>query len=245
MSKRLLALVEVLMAISIFCTGYASWSFAAQRSATVSGSDFFEVFDGGKNEIPVSLDDFGVGITTDITGVGKSRNFQYKVVSTANEERKEFSNTSLSIWFKVDIDAMAAFDKQDYNDEALLVTCTAEEYNDQQEDFIVRSFAPGDGVGLWLEPTAATLYVAGYPNVSRTVAWQVNSRGQLEMTIPLAELYNLLLPCQKGEITEGGATYLPVELVIDFTPTPEGESDTITRPCSWQYTFSAQLTPNT
>ncbi|MBQ9785539.1 MAG: hypothetical protein IJW29_08555 [Clostridia bacterium] len=253
MAKRLLALIEVLMAISIFCTGYATWSYVKQTSAYATGSAMFEAFDSERENVEIGLDDFGITMTTSITGVGSSQTFQYKTVTAGSTTTEAFTSTTLSVLFKVNIDTMAACESQDYRKESLKVTCTAAEYQAYNETYADKTFAEADangtiGVGAWLTLSDAVLKVAGYPNVSRTVSVSINASGVLEITIPLSELYNLLLPCEKGSVTEGGQTYLPVTLEINFTHTgksdPSSSTDSLKRPCGWRYTYAAQLTPN-
>lgn len=258
MTKRLLALLEVLMAISIVCTGYASWSFAA-RASHYAENGAFTAYTVGPNTTPTTLNPayLGIEMTNIIEGVGASQTFRYKTVTVGGTPTEEFASTSLSILFKVDIDKMEGSDA-DYREEVLLVTCAA------KDGTTTRYWKDGgDGdVDYWLTYSSAILYVDGYPNVSLAVDVDVYypesisdpNYGALKMEIPLTELYNLLLPCKKGAITDGETKYLPVELVLDFTPTGAGNSDTesenydtqsITVPCGYQYTFSAQLTPKT
>ncbi len=270
MTKRLLALLEVLMAISIICTGYASWSFAEATSLYAESNSMFSAYDVSKQDVTVKLSDFGIEMTTAIDKVGSSQTFQYKTVMLDGKTTEEFTSTSLSILFKIDIESMknCAVDgfRQDYREESLIVTCAAENVLDKDEngeigddERVPKSFDPNEwlGVGYWLTPTIATLKVYGYPNVSHQVSVTINSDGALEMRIPMTELYNLLFPCKNGALngtkTVDNKTvpyqYLPVELVIDFEQTGEDvESDliySITVPCAWRYTFSAQLAPNT
>ena len=239
------------MAISIVCTGYAAWSFSGSVAGYAEGDTMFKAYTVGPDSTHTTMDlaYLGIEMTNNVDGVGSSQTFRYQTVTVGGTSTEAFTSTSLSILFKVDIDKMEGSDV-DYREEILLVTCGAKDGNGN-----THVFSDSDKeVGYWLTCSNATLYVNGYPNVSLAVDWELNLWSNLAMTIPLTELYNLLLPCKKGAITDGDASYLPVELVIDFTPTGAGNSDTnsedydtqsITVPCGYQYTFSAQFKSKT
>ena len=242
------------MAISIFCTGYATWTYTKATGGYASGTSMFTSYDTTPEDVEIGLDDFGITMTTAINGVGSAQTFQYKSITAGNTETEEFTSTTLSILFKINIEAMKNCELQDYRNESLRVTCAAAEFSSYlegegyEDPYIAKSFAANTDVGIWLAYSGAAFYVHGYPNVSRAVPITLDANGNLTMTVPLSELYNLLLPCEKGTVTENGAKYLPVILKIEFTPTgvntPGSDSTRISRPCEWRYTYSAQLIPN-
>lgn len=237
------------MAISIICTGYANWACAEQVGTKIDGD--MHAYDVAPDVITVTLDNFGIEMTDEIDGVGSAQTFRYQEIKVGGVlKTEEFTSTALSILFKVNINKMTNWNVEDftndYREASLLVTCAVGQTLNNK-DFSSDNF----GVGTWLTPESATLYVLGYPNVSRAVTMEMID-GKLEMVIPMVELYNLLSPCWNGATTEGEAKYLPVELVIDFKPTgtnavtEKDSSYSLNSPCNgWGYVFSAQLAPKT
>lgn len=225
MKKRLIAFVEVLMAMSVFCTGYAAWSYVSPYSRDALFTvDLFEAYDVTNAQLTPA--DYGVELlTANSSGTLQAQTFRYHIVTVNGTATEQFVSTTLSILLSVDLDKMANADT-DYRLESLVVTC---EVSATGADFGASS------IGYWLTvPEQATLKVDGYPNVSRTVSLSLVN-GKLEAVIPLTELYNLLLPCK-------APTTPFMELEIAFAPTGQaGDFFPISVPCSYQYGFSGIL----
>ena len=240
MSKRLIALVEVLMVVSLFCTGFASWSVViAQPDSILSLST--ESYGVESN----ALGSYGLELLSEAYGV-KAKNFEYvKTVVAGGSPVYRATNSTLSMLLRVDTATMAA-NANDYREQILFLTCSAKDQNGN-----ARSFMPQDaghnnqnGVsGYYKAPKLCKLTLVDYP--SRTVTVDLSNNfdasgkinvDELTVKIPLVQLYNLA----KDYMIRDGAGNLKTPTVIvelEF----EANDDNIYIPCGWIYTFTAKV----
>ncbi len=196
MSKKLIALVEVLMVVSLFCTGFASWSIVVNQpgpdqSVTLTAYD-------AESHI---LSDYGIGLTASEDGI-TARSFTYVRAETSGGNAVyQSTNSTLSMLITVDTEQMANA-AHDYREQTLLLTCSA-----RDSDSKARSFQPKDAnnsnqsgvTGYYNAPKFCKLTLNDYPN--RYILVDISNNfdpetgkvnvDALSIEIPLVQLYNL------------------------------------------------------
>lgn len=236
--------IAILMAVSIFCTGYAAWSLPGTLEAKLSADNALSSFNVETQTVTLTLGDYGIEMTTAI-GNTQAKRFEYMQSTAGTTVTRDFLCTTLSILFKIDDAKLMSCTKRDYRRESLLITCKAEE-SGSAIPFEDHEGKPVKFLSRWLTLNkTATLSVIGYPSAKLTATVSVNSDHNLELAIPLEAIHNLVAPCANGKITENGKTYYPLELSVEFEPTGVGMSGPafpLSSPCNFTYTFGATLT---
>ena len=222
------------MAVSIVCTGYATWVTTKTQTQTTFGDEAgFEVFDTSQRYYT----DYGVTIATSGADGASYKGFAIHTATGSAGTKCFFSNTTLSIVLRVDMETLATAHDASYREESLLLTCRAYSEYVGVQSFTATNANGSDGIGATLAaPDHATLDVYGYPTY-RDVDLAINESGELEIEIPLQLLYDLLATCEQ-------ATTPSVVVNIPFTPTAEqyDAADTNVRNILvYEYQFSGSL----
>ena len=240
MSKKLIALLEVLMVVSLFCTGFASWSVIVDQpdSFLTVSSEAYEV-EG------LALRQYGMTLMSEADGL-RSTSFEYVETQIAGGNKVyQATSSTLSMLLRVDPNVMAA-NETDYRQQILLLTCSVKDENNA-----LRSFKPQDanngnqsGVsGYYKAPRFCKLTLNDYPNryIMVDLSNNFDEQGKintdiLTVEIPLTQLYNLVKDYMVKD--ENGTLKTPIVIAeLEFEP-----NDTrIDIPCKWIYTFSARI----
>ncbi|MBQ9774173.1 MAG: hypothetical protein IJW30_05865 [Clostridia bacterium] len=233
MTRKLIALVEVLMVISIISTGYASWSYFRPHTLDASTNTIVSYEVEAQN-----LESYGVFPLSNTEASAQGLSTQTFRYITQNGAQALTSNT-LSMWFRITPSSMIGEDKV-HDAVVMHLTCTAKS-GATPIYFVNTTDADGNdvsGINYWLQyPARARLVVKGFEN--RTLQATVKEQdGNLVMEFPLTEIYQMLSAC------EGRETFF-VELCLDFTQTSDTySSDTpLSWACAYTYSFSAVLRP--
>ena len=182
------------MAVSIVCTGYATWVMARPQTHTTLGDEAgFGVFDISQRYYT----DYGVSLATSGADGASYKGFSLHTTAGSNGTTYSFSNTTLAIVLVVDIDILTTAHDGSYRGESLVLTCRASSAYESQS-FGVKNPNGSDGIGATLTfPESAVLNVHGY-SATRDVPVTLNEHGELEMEIPLQMLYDLLDACEQA-----------------------------------------------
>ena len=177
MIKKLIALVEALMIVSIFCIGFATWSITSPSATTPTGDPLGGgIYTQGVQDI--SLDTIGFGTTTP-----KQTGFDYSLSGT----QATFSKTTITVetqFLKNTMESLAYSDVY-----RLVLDCT----NPNADAFDIFS----NQATLLIPPTYATVHLKGFPNQKVIGVIQTASKEKLSATFPVKStsqfsLYNLV-----------------------------------------------------
>ena len=104
MSKKLIALVEVLMVVSLFCTGFASWSIVIDIQ-----DDAYLTFTSEAYDVEAHvLEEYGIALTSEADGL-KATSFGYvETLVAGGSIVYQPTNSTLSMLLSVDTATMAA-----------------------------------------------------------------------------------------------------------------------------------------
>ena len=217
MTKKLIALVEVLMVVSLFCTGFASWSILvpqADPNTAMGGAIAYDV-----ESRLYKPSDFGIDLngtySQSATGeyvynsttkkyelwTSESSGTRYTKTLTGNGLRHTtetvggttsyvFTNTTLSVELLVDHTQMqACLSAGDYLDFDILLTLSAKNTNNQVYS-IYGSAQSWESLKL-KAPETAKISVKGYPNLYVFAEPAADANGMLTLRIPIDRIYNL------------------------------------------------------
>ena len=177
MTKKLIALIEVLMVVSLFCTGFASWMISPYTdgsSKTQQGSVSSHAVEKR------NLDYYGIGINN--TG---ANDFRYAAVTTASGTVNKFTNKTISVNITVNRSVMKTRMESagGYSGDVLSIVCSAKKLT-------ASLFGQMDQQGLHY-PTSCKLSVKGYPNLFVIANVTCNSDNTLGIKIPIEQIYNV------------------------------------------------------
>lgn len=236
MSKKLIALVEVLMVVSLFCTGFASWTIVEHLPDSVqSGS--VDVY----NVESYALSDYGIALTSEADGI-TAKSFGYVRAETSGGNAVyQSTNSTLSMLITVDTAKMASA-ANDYREQALLLTCSAKDNAEKAHSFQSKDEGNNNQAGVtgyYSAPKFCKLTLNDYPNRYIMVDLSNNFDAEtgavnvdtLSIEIPLVQLYNLA-----KDYMAGGTCMVIAEL--EFEPRSNANLST---PCSWTYSFTAKI----
>ena len=240
MSKKLIALVEVLMVVSLFCTGFASWSVVVDQ-ADPSLSLSIEAYDVEG----LALHQYGMALMSEADGL-KATSFEYvETLVSGSQVVYQPTNSTLSMLLRVDPAVMAA-NKSDYRQQMLLLTCSAKEITVEKGETkeVPKTFTAANGVTTFYKaPKFCKLTLNDYPNRYIMVDLSNNfdamgnvSADELTIEIPLVQLYNLV----KDYMVKDASGTIKTPIVIaemEF----EANDSRIDIPCGWTYTFTAKI----
>ena len=213
MTKRLIALLEILMAVSIVCTGYAAWVMAKAETLTIFGdSAGFGVYDTSQRYYT----DYGVTIAKSGADGASYKGFSLRTTTGSGGTTYSFSNAMLSIVLVVDMDTLSTAHDGSYREESLVLTCRASSEYTGAQSFAAKNANGSDGIGAILTPPeSAVLNVHGYPSFTRDVPVTLNADGELEIEVPLQMLYDLLSACEQATtpsvVVDIPFTFAPIE----------------------------------
>ncbi len=245
MSKKLIALVEVLMVVSLFCTGFASWSIVIDIQ-----DDAYLTFTSEAYDVEAHvLEEYGIALTSEADGL-KATSFGYvETLVAGGEIVYQPTNSTLSMLLSVDTATMAA-NENDYREQTLLLTCTAREIELDKNGNPTgnkpqRTFKSANGVTThYNAPKFCKLTLNDYPNryIMVDLSNNFDSSGRinvdvLTIEIPLVQLYNLA----KDYMVKDSNGNLKTPIVIaelEFEPGTTGRVDI---PANWIYTFAAKI----
>ena len=233
MKNKLIALVEVLMIVSLFCVGYASWAISPPDTATQGGSMI-------SYDVTVrSLATYGLSLSTD-----GAKTFTYCTVTAGEGEPvTQYTNTSLSLQIKVERAKLAEWAQNEYRGETMVISCLATGNEQYSSYSLFRSY---------MSNVQAKVTLQGYPNLSLTptVALPASYLASYPLTIsiPMEQLYNLIILDKANQ----NSTYSTLELVIECTENvqqndgsrPGVEHSIREEICSLTYSFTAKLVKN-
>ena len=150
MFKKLIAMVEALLLVSLFCIGFASWSITDPSSGNLTAGGGIQT----ESVVGVSLEIIGLQTTTATTG------FQYHLTGT-DSKAAEFSNTALTIEVNFNKDKLLNNEALPFDQPyQLLFECTP-------ADNSVNIFT---GETYLISPSVATAYLKDFPNQKITGA---------------------------------------------------------------------------
>ncbi len=237
MSKKITALVEILMVICLLCTGYSSWLISQPYQATAN--------EGGLEAyapIVRTMADYGLTLTKSAGNV-TAESFSYVTMSTGESTWYEFTNLSLSMLLKVDLSK--ADQIPDARADDLIVYCQAFSQVSGTTTKVTRPFADVEGNNnrgpnkILDHPTTAKVSLHEYPTITTTVPVTVNELGYLEIRLSMEEIYNMISLYK-------GSTNTPMLIIhLDFAvkQTTAGADITVSQTdyeslCStWKYDF--------
>ena len=246
MTKKLIALIEVLMVVSLFCTGFASWMISPQtdgNSKTQLGSIDSHAVEKRQPSY------YGLSLATSDTASGlQAETFRYVM----KNGKLELSNLTLSVLLKVTAATLSAAD--DYHNTALVITCkvnnipfdratrtdASSNWTDVagEGDYSVSTGSVTGWTGTAL-PDTCTVTLGGYPNLHlyasimpiKTISNNGNSYtvDELQIKIPLEQIYNLIVLNKINTTT----SYLKFELEFE----PIGTAKQVVQACGLTYSF--------
>ena len=257
MTKKLIALVEVLMVISLFCTGYATWLISAPTEVPWDTKGTISVYDVEQLE-QLSPAYFGIALSgasyeanasggyaynretlSFSSGSGykltkSGETFRYSTATTNTGSKNSFTNTSFSIMILVDSAVMAErITSGDHRTAGVKINCSAQRGNGQLVYPIagfsnIGGYIPWEKQGLVYSKTCQ-LTLSGYPNLYIMADVVGNTNGSLDITIPVEQIYNLAAMNKLSQPTF-------MELEIEFSNT--GYTVDPATPCGYTPTFT-------
>jgi len=204
MTKKLIALIEVLMVVSLFCTGFASWMISPYtdgNSKTQLGSVSSHAVEKR------NLDYYGIGINN--TGAS---DFRYAAVTTASGTVNKFTNKTISVNITVNRSVMKTRMESSggYSGDVLEINCAAK----MATNSLFQQMA---SYGLQY-PSDCKLVLGGYPNLFVIASVTLESDNTLNIRIPIEQIYHI---ANLDKINTATST-LSLQLV--FTETGAGVS---------------------
>lgn len=217
MTKKLIALVEVLMVVSLFCTGFASWSIMipnADPATPMGGAIAYDV----ESQL-YKPSDFGIDLNgtysqsatgeyvynsatkkyelwtegstgTRYTKTLTGKGLRHTTQTVGGTTTHVFTNTTLSVELVVDHTQMqACLSAGDYLDFDILLTLSAKNANNQTYS-IYGSAQSWESMKL-IAPKTAKVSVNGYPNLYVFADTAADANGMLTLKIPIDRIYNL------------------------------------------------------
>ena len=246
MTKKLIALIEVLMVVSLFCTGFASWMI----SPYTDGNSKTQLGSVSSHAVEIRQpSSYGISLATSDSATGlKAETFRYVM----KNGKLELSNLKLSVLLKVTAATLKA--AEDYHDTELIITCkvnnipfdratrtdSSSEWTDVsgEGDYSI-STGSVSGWTATVLPDTCTITLGGYPNLRlyvsvipiKTVAADGNSYtvDQLQIKIPLDQIYNIISLNKLNTTT----SYLKVELEFE----PKGTAPQVVQACGLSYSL--------
>ena len=258
MTKKLIALVEVLMVLSLFCTGYASWLISAPYEVPWDSKGTISVYDVEREQFSPTY--FGIalsgasyeanasggysynqGTLSFASGSGykqikSGETFRYSTVTTKDGSKNSFTNTAFSIMILVDPTVMAErIASGEHRLASVKINCSAQRGNGQLIYPIAGSsniggFTPWEKQGLVYSKTCQ-LTLSGYPNLYIMADVVGNANGSLDITVPVEQIYNLAALNKLSQPTF-------IEMMIEFNNT--GYTIDPATPCGYTPTFTIQ-----
>jgi hypothetical protein len=177
MTKKLIALVEVLMVVSLFCTGFASWiisPYTDGNSKTQLGSVSSHAVEKR------NLDYYGIGINN--TGAS---DFRYAAVTTSSGTVNKFTNKTISVNITVNRSVMKTRMESSggYSGDVLEINCAAK----MATNSLFQQMA---SYGLQY-PSDCKLVLGGYPNLFVIASVTLESDNTLNIRIPIEQIYHI------------------------------------------------------
>ena len=233
MTKKIIALVEVLMVMSLFCIGYSAWAITPEGNPEAYPTGTITSY----TVSDLSMSRHGLSLTVqdkDSKPTYTAKKFSYSTITANGTSTNQYTNTTLSMLLKVEHAKLTSY--SDYADKNLVVTCIinaqATDSDKASENLTISGFTTDTFFMNQFETiTAGTLSLVGYPNLSVPIT--VVAGDTLNITIPLEYVYNLITLDKINAST--GVSYLALEL--DFT-----QKDTLTNEyipifCGGSYSF--------
>ncbi len=210
MLKKLIALVEALMLVSLFCIGFATWSITDPNGTTLGDG----TLDGSiqtQSVESVSLDKLGIGAISSQSG------FEYSLENDGTGLKAVFSKTTLTVNVPFN---KAKMEKISYTDAYYL---TLECVNTTNAVDIFESTA------YMTAPTVATAHLDGFPNQKVGGLVSASSTALLAKfhvkSTTSASLYNLV-----SRSLDDTATLV---FTFDFIPNASGVASDYVQAICW------------
>ena len=217
MLKKLIALVEALMLVSLFCIGFATWSITNPNGVTPDTEPFVGAMQT-ETISKISLDSIGVGKMANQSG------FEYNVENSA----AVFSKTTLTVEVTFN---KAMIETLNYTN-AYYLALECKNTTNAVNIFTTDTYM--------IAPQIATAHLQGFPNqsVSGLVDTQSATATSLTAKFPVkstssASIYNLVSRSLSETAT--------IVFTFDFTPTTGIESDFVKAICWSKYTLTFSI----
>ena len=217
MFKKLIALVEALMLVSLFCIGFATWSITNPNSNASNGNSLSGSIQTESVE-NVSLTSIGLGEIND------KSSFEYNLENS----QAVFSKTTLTIAVEFN---KATMESLAYSDAYYL------EFECKNTTNVVNIFSTATYMSA---PQIATAHLQGYPAqmVGGLVDTENATASSLTAKFPVksmssASLYNLV----SRSIEEAAI----IVFTFDFTPSASITSDYVKAICWSKYTLTFKI----
>lgn len=203
MFKKLIALVEALMLVSLFCIGFASWSIIDPNGVTLGENGEIGGSIQTESVHNVSLDTIG------FTSTSNQTSFKYNLTQIDSATTAEFSKTTLTIDVTFDKATLTALAYD--GPYQLLFECN-------NKTNAVNIF---EANGYLTPPTIATAHLSGFPN-QKIESSITASASSLSAGFPIKStsqlcLYNLIAKSSDATVT--------LVFTFEFTPKANTSSD--------------------
>ena len=224
MFKKLIALVEALMLVSLFCIGFSTWSIIDPDGVTISTNGGMHTQD----VTSVTLETVGIGYTgnSSQSQITNQTGFEYNLEGAT----AKFSKTTLTVEVKFHKDTLTALAyDQPYQ---LLFECK----NDNAAVFDVFTTDT-----YLIAPTYATAYLKGFPNqvIQGSVVQKTSEKLASAFAVKSTSapsLYNLV----SRDVVDSNAT-ATIVFTFEFTPIASVSSDYVKAICWSTYTLSFKI----
>lgn len=222
------------MVVSMFCTGFASWLVNEPYSRDGVGA--MTAYVAEKR----TISHYGLNITPSDTNTGlTAKKFSYSTITVGSgAPTYQYTNTALTMLITVDETKIGA---EGYRDEVLVINCRASNSNTANVSSFGDSYTysqggttiTAQGIGYYLtNPSSCKLTLNGYPNLYLTAGVELLDSGELQISIPLEQIYNLVA-------LDKVATTSVLVLEMEFTSTGKSP-DTNNLPYT-SYIFTGRL----
>ena len=232
MTKKLIALVEVLMVVSLFCTGFASWAILLPNDQSPPPTGTMIAYGVAQHDAAY----LGISLAVTANDGKAAQAFRYSTTTAASSSAPThtFISKTLSIFIVADHAKMAErLTADDYRSDVVLINCHTE------KDSAVFPIAAGSDTSYSWESNklvynrTCKLTLNGYSNIFVMADVAARADGSLDISIPVEQIYNMVLLDKLNT----DSSYL--ELEISFTDAGFTNSK-IPTPCGYTPIFTVQ-----